>query len=265
MYLNEAQLSLTGYVATQPVVRTVKSGATNLSMRVAWTPRRQDRVTGEWADGNTSYVTVICWRRLATNGAVCLRKGDPVVVKGRLSIRNYEDKQGVRRIAVEVEASSVGHDLSRGVAQFQRVRPQTGLTATEFAASNGESAYPPEFGQSAGQLSSGGDRLGYPGRDESAQDDPFFHDADLAGALDVSAADDSSELPVSVSDGGGPGGGPGSHGPAGSDALGDDGPDDDHRSDDDRADDRGADDQADAGKIGGDLVGAARGPIPTPF
>ncbi len=142
MYLNEAQISLTGYVATQPVVRTVKSGATNLSMRVAWTPRRQDRVTGEWTDGNTSYVTVICWRRLATNGAVCLRKGDPVVVKGRLSIRTYEDRQGMQKVAVEVEASSVGHDLSRGVAQFQRVRPQTGLTAAEFAGTSGNGAGP---------------------------------------------------------------------------------------------------------------------------
>lgn len=172
MYLNEAQISLTGYVATQPVVRTVKSGATNLSMRVAWTPRRQDRVTGEWTDGNTSYVTVICWRRLATNGAVCLRKGDPVVVKGRLSIRTYEDRQGVQKVAVEVEASSVGHDLSRGVAQFQRVRPQTGLTAAEFAGTNGNGANPqgedsayasPQSG--GGALADGGDGTGsYLGR-----------------------------------------------------------------------------------------------------
>ena len=137
MFLNEAQVALTGYVATQPVTKTVKSGAMNLSMRVAWTPRRQDRVSGEWVDGNTSYVTVICWRKLATNAGICVRKGDPVIVKGRLSIRTYEDKQGAQRIAVEVEANSVGHDLCRGVAQFQRIRPQTGMTASEFAAANG--------------------------------------------------------------------------------------------------------------------------------
>jgi len=142
MYLNEAQISLTGYVATQPQVRTTPSGALNVSMRVAWTPRRQDRATGEWADGNTSYVTVICWRKLASNAGVCLRKGDPVVVKGRLSIREFDDKQGVRRTAVEVEASSVGHDLSRGVAQFQRVRPQTGMTAVEYAAAQAGAGIP---------------------------------------------------------------------------------------------------------------------------
>ncbi len=132
--LNEAQISLTGYVATQPVTRLVTTGVTNVSMRVAWTPRRQDRASGEWIDGNTSYATVVCWRKLATNVAVCLRKGDPVMVKGRLSVREYQDKEGRPRTSVEIDATSVGHDLTRGVAKFQRVRPQTGMTASEFAA-----------------------------------------------------------------------------------------------------------------------------------
>ncbi len=152
MYLNDAHISLTGYVATQPVTRTVSSGASNTSMRVAWTPRRQDRVTGEWADGNTSYVTVICWRKLATHAAMSLRKGDPVVVRGRLSIRSYEDKNGNQRTAVEVEASSVGHDLSRGVALFNRTRPQTGLTASEFAQSGGSASDDENLAHSDGEL-----------------------------------------------------------------------------------------------------------------
>ena len=57
-------------------------------------PRRQDRATGEWVDTNTSYATVVCWRKLATNAAECLRKGDPVMVRGRLSVREYDDKEG---------------------------------------------------------------------------------------------------------------------------------------------------------------------------
>lgn len=130
--LNDAHISMTGYVATQPVFRFIGDRVPNLTMRVGWTPRRFDRATGEWVDGKTSYATVICWRRLADHGAICLRRGDPVVVEGRLSVRDYE-QDGVRRNAVEVEASSIGHDLSRGVAQFARVRPQTGQTAAEYA------------------------------------------------------------------------------------------------------------------------------------
>jgi single-strand DNA-binding protein len=132
--MNEAQITLAGYVATQPSWRETNTGRPNLTMRVAWTPRRMDRTTGEWTDGNTSYVTVICWRKLADNVATCLRKGDPVLVQGRLSVRSYEDKQGMPRIAVDVDAHTVGHDLNRGVATFQRTRPPTGKTAAEHAA-----------------------------------------------------------------------------------------------------------------------------------
>ena len=126
---NDAQVSLTGYVATQPKYRTV-GGSSVVSMRVAWTTRYIDRGTGEWVDGNTSYVTVSCWRKLADNVAMCLRKGDPVVVKGRLTVRPYE-KDGIPRTEVDVDASSVGHDLSRGVASFQRTRRAPGETAAD--------------------------------------------------------------------------------------------------------------------------------------
>src|SRR5690242_8095008 len=183
--LNEAQISLTGYVATQPVTRLVTTGVTNVSMRVAWTPRRQDRASGEWMDGNTSYATVICWRKLATNVAVCLRKGDPVMVKGRLSVREYQDKEGRTRMSVEIDATSVGHDLTRGVATFQRVRPQTGMTASEFAASkeSGGEGEPATNGAGAGGDGAWGSSLvsagvasdGGPPPEDS--DRPFFDDA----------------------------------------------------------------------------------------
>jgi single-strand DNA-binding protein len=138
--INEAHISLSGYVATQPFFRETRTGIPSLTMRVAWTPRRMDRVTGEWVDAGTSFLSVACYRKLAENGATCLRKGDPVVVRGRVSVRDYEDKNGLQRTTVEVDATSVGHDLSRGVAQFQRVRPQTGMTAMEYqAAAEGRS------------------------------------------------------------------------------------------------------------------------------
>ncbi len=119
--INEAQVFLSGYVARDPRFRITASGISSVSMRVAYTPRRVDRETGEWTDGTTSFVSVVCWRTLADNVAKCLHKGEPVLVKGRLQVRPYE-KDGLSRIAVEVEATSVGHDLARGVASFQRPR-----------------------------------------------------------------------------------------------------------------------------------------------
>jgi single-strand DNA-binding protein len=73
-------------------------------------------------DANTSFVWVTCWRRLADNLATCLRKGDPVLLRGRLDVRPFTGKDGQRKISVDVDANTLGHDLSRGVvAGFRRV------------------------------------------------------------------------------------------------------------------------------------------------
>ena len=133
--MNEAQVVLTGYVAREPRFRKTHNGYSYTSLRVGYTPRRMDRDSGEWSDGGTSFVTVFCWRGLAENVAMCVRKGDPVLVKGKLQVRPYTDKDGAARVAVEVEAGSIGHDLTRGVAMFQRALRAAGETALERAAS----------------------------------------------------------------------------------------------------------------------------------
>ena len=133
--MNEAQVVLAGYVAREPRYRKTHNGYSYTSLRVGYTPRRVDRDSGEWSDGGTSFVTVTCWRGLADNVATCVRKGDPVLVKGKLQVRPYTDKDGAKRVAVEVEASSIGHDLNRGVANFRRAQRATGETALERAAS----------------------------------------------------------------------------------------------------------------------------------
>lgn len=128
---NEATFSVTGYVATQPSRHRTKAGDYMLSMRIGWTPRLFDRAAGEWKDQPTSFASVICFRKVAENGATCLRRGDPIVVKGTLRIREYEDQSGARRTAVDIIADSIGHDLSRGVSSFTKSRPPSGHTAVE--------------------------------------------------------------------------------------------------------------------------------------
>jgi single-strand DNA-binding protein len=131
--INDAQIVLAGFVASAPSFRRTTRGTSTASLRVAYTPRHINRDTGEWADGETSFVTVLCWRTLADNVAMCLRKGEPVLVKGRLRVRPFQDKEGASRLAVEVDAQSVGHDLTRGVAHFSRTHRAAGETAAETA------------------------------------------------------------------------------------------------------------------------------------
>ena len=120
--IHEAQVHLAGYVATEPRFKKVAGDTSSVRLRVAYTARRRDKETGEWSDGPTSFVTIQCWRTLADNVSMSVHKGEPVLIMGRLQIRRFEDAEGAPRTAVEVEASSVGHDLTRGVAQFSRTR-----------------------------------------------------------------------------------------------------------------------------------------------
>ena len=60
--INDAQVFLSGYVAREPKYRITSSGHAAVTLRVGYTPRRVDRESGEWMDGATSFVTVVCWR-----------------------------------------------------------------------------------------------------------------------------------------------------------------------------------------------------------
>lgn len=119
---NDAHVCFTGFVATDPIHWPNEDGRSKATLRVAYTPRYVNRGTGEWTDSPTSFVSVTCWRKLADNVALCVRKGEPVVIRGRLQVRQFDDKNGNPRVSVDVDAQSIGHDLSRGVALFQRTR-----------------------------------------------------------------------------------------------------------------------------------------------
>ena len=131
---NDPQVYFTGYLAQEPKFKKVAGDISCVQLRVAYTPRRRNSQTGEWSDKATTFVNVQCWRHLAENVTTCLRKGEPVLVMGRLRIRNYEDGEGKSRVAVEIDATAVGHDLNRGVAHFFRASRAVGRTAAEAAA-----------------------------------------------------------------------------------------------------------------------------------
>lgn len=127
--INDGQVFLAGYVTSTPTFKELASGTATATVRVAYTPRWLNRETGEWSDGPTSFVNVLCWRALADNVAMSLRKGEPVLVMGRLRVRRFQDKEGMQRTVVEIDANSVGHDLTRGVAHFSRTRRAAGEAA----------------------------------------------------------------------------------------------------------------------------------------
>jgi single-strand DNA-binding protein len=117
----ENTISLRGFVTAEPKFWQNAPNQTPLAeIRLGHTPRRLNRSTGEWEDGETSYYTIKCWRRLAVNVKGSLRKGDMILVRGKVVMRTWVDDQQRNRTQMQVEADSVGHDLSFGWSHFNR-------------------------------------------------------------------------------------------------------------------------------------------------
>jgi single-strand DNA-binding protein len=117
--LNETFVTVVGNLVDDPKLRTIEAGKDVASFRIASTSRRFDRESQRWVDSGQLFLGVSCWRELAGNAAASLRKGDPVIVSGKLSTRTYE-KDGQTRSVCELEALAVGPDLARGTAVFRR-------------------------------------------------------------------------------------------------------------------------------------------------
>jgi single-strand DNA-binding protein len=116
----ETYITVQGNLTADPVGRTTASGAAVVNLRVASNSRRFDREANEWRDGDTTYIGATCWRTLAVNVCATLRKGDSVVVFGKLLQRSYEAKEGGQRTVLEIDAISVGPDLNRWPADLRR-------------------------------------------------------------------------------------------------------------------------------------------------
>ena len=112
-------ITLTGLVATPPRHLVTSEGLPITSFRLASTQRRYDRREAKWVDGETNWYTITAFRQLALNISASISKGDRIVTTGRLRIRDWTsaDKTGTN---IEVDADSIGHDLSWGTASFTR-------------------------------------------------------------------------------------------------------------------------------------------------
>lgn len=131
--MNEIWTTVCGNVVKDPIHRRTEEGLAIVKFRVATTPFSYSKSEGR-VDGATSYVTVTCFRWLAENAGGCVVKGDPVIVFGKLSVNEYEAKDGHVAHDTEIVASAIGHDLNRGTSAFRRgVRAVPARVADEVA------------------------------------------------------------------------------------------------------------------------------------
>lgn len=138
--MNDTFVTLHGWVGSDVTYRDPQ-GIGVVNFRVGSTPRlKRD---GEWVDGDTTWYSVTAWRQLAQNVRDSVRKGDAVVVHGRLRTDVWERQDGQVGSTLQIEASLVGHDLSRGTSVFVRAsRPEIAPVENVAAVAQPGSAQP---------------------------------------------------------------------------------------------------------------------------
>ena len=115
-------VTLVGTITDDPELRFPPSGAAVANFTVA-VNRRYKNQEGQWEDKLDGFFRCNCWRDMAENVAESLKKGARVVVVGRLQQRSWDDQDGNKRSAFEVQVDEVGPSLrwaSASVTKSQR-------------------------------------------------------------------------------------------------------------------------------------------------
>ena len=128
--MNESFVTVVGNVVSDPISRPTKVGRPFASLRIASTTRRWDAEKRAFVDGSTNFLNVVAFNALAANVMTSVKKGHPVVVYGRLRVNQWETEKGEPRTSAEIDAFTIGHDLTRGQVEFSRRRGSSSTPTT---------------------------------------------------------------------------------------------------------------------------------------
>ncbi len=96
-------VAIMGRLVADPELRTTKQGTNVCTFRIAcersYTPKGQQR--------QADFVDIVAWGKTAEFICKFFQKGSMIAMDGSLQTRNYQDKQGNKRTAVEVVANNI--------------------------------------------------------------------------------------------------------------------------------------------------------------
>lgn len=94
------RMILQGRLCADPEMRRTQNGTAVCSFRVAWSETIKDRET-------KLFLNCVAWQGTAEMICKYFRKGKELAVEGRLSTREYDDRDGNRRIVTEMTVDRV--------------------------------------------------------------------------------------------------------------------------------------------------------------
>jgi single-strand DNA-binding protein len=88
-------LTVAGNLTRDPEIRYINDGTAVCSCAIAVNRKFKERE-------EVLFLDVVVWSKSGENFNLYCRKGDPVLLHGRLAVRPYETKDGEKRKAVEI-------------------------------------------------------------------------------------------------------------------------------------------------------------------
>ena len=135
---------MVGRLTRDPELRRTGTGKAVCSFDIAMSRRFKDQATGEWKDGDPTFVPIVVWGEMAERCGERLKKGVPVHVEGRLQTNKWEGTDGTKRSRLEVIASRVQF-LSivkqESAAIGAKADDSSGVAETPSAASSNDDDY----------------------------------------------------------------------------------------------------------------------------
>jgi single-strand DNA-binding protein len=120
---------LIGRLVRDPELRFTPNGVAVATFTLAV----ERRFTNKEGEREADFIDIVTWRKLAETVAEHLEKGRLVAVDGRLQVRSYDDRDGIRRKAAEVVADDV-----RFLDWPDSPRKQPGQPGDDFDVSDNE-------------------------------------------------------------------------------------------------------------------------------
>jgi single-strand DNA-binding protein len=125
-----SKVMIIGNLGRDPEMRYTPNGRPVTEFSVAVNQSTKNQQTGDWVEA-TDWFRVTVWGDRAERTAETLRKGNRVFVEGRFRTREFEGRDGQKRISLDITADSVvsleGRDrAAEGEAGFSAGAPATG-------------------------------------------------------------------------------------------------------------------------------------------
>ena len=114
------RITIMGRLVANPELRYTPKATPVCSIRIAC-DRETKNADGEY---DTDFIDVVAWRSVAENIARRFAKGRMAIVDGRLQIRPWTDRDGIRHYATEILANRVYFGDSRPAAEAENEPPE---------------------------------------------------------------------------------------------------------------------------------------------